>query len=350
MDVTASPGILKRTLWQAFALLALLAGCYYVPPLALLLAFGLALVVCPAFVRGDAWFALALPLVPAAAFLAGGGDLYLGLMIPLCPYLCLLFIGMRHRRSTSFTGQTLLAVAAVLIAALAMILRLGRLLGSPVALGLAEYMTAQVQNSLASGSILYRLTTVGYLTVPESYRSVAGLQFGDFVLLNPLLQRELVNMLRLRLVEGFAVWLPSLLMQGGIALGLFTAFFTARARAARPGSQGTAPLFRTLHLPRKEQRYMLFLCILVVLTSFSAHPFFSLVCSLAYAAFMAIYQLLGAAVMIFMLSRRHPERIPLYAAIAALLYLLFPLALFLLGMADQFIHFRATSLSQHEEE
>ena len=350
MDVTATPALLKRTLWQAFALLALLAGCYFVPPLALLLAFTLSLAVVPTFIRGDIWFALAAPLAPAIAFIAAHGDLYLGLMIPLFPYLCILLASMPGWRGATFTGKTMLAVAAFLVAALAMLLRLGGMLGNPLAQGVAAFITAKVQTSPASGNILYRLATVGFLTVPETYRNVAGLQLGDYVLLNPLLQRELINMLRLRLSEGFALWVPSLLMQGGLAIGLFTAFFSARASAARPQSREVAPLFRTLYLPRREQRYMLFLCVLVLLTSLSSQPFVSLLCSLAYAAFTAVYQLLGAAVMICMLARRHPERIALYGVLAALLYLAFPLALFLLGMTDQFLHFRTASLIQHKEE
>ncbi len=350
MDATAPPDTWKRSLWQALALLAFLAGGYYVPLLSLAAACLLPLIVCPAFVKGHVWFALALPLAPMAAFIASGGDLYIGLMLPLFAYLCLLTISFCHRRRVSFTLTILLCIGAMIAASLTLALRLGNLLGTPLSLGLADYITGQVDHSLLSGSILYRLTASGFLAVPEAYRNVAGIQFGNYILLNPLLRHELLNMLHLRLQEGFTQWLPTLLMQGSITIGLFTAFFTERVYATRLGGRAAKPLFRTLHLPRREQRFMLVLCILMVLTAFSNHALGALLSTLFYTAFMTIYQLLGAAVMIFLLARRRPERLTLYGIAAALLFIIFPLVLFVLGMADQFIHLRTASLKHQEEE
>ena len=95
---------------------------------------------------------------------------------------------------------------------------------------------------------------------------------------------------------------------------------------------------------------MLALCIGTLLTSFTDNSVTALLCALLYAAFTTVYQLLGAAVMVFTLSRRHPERKPLYAVLAGTLYLLFPVALFLLGVVDQFVNLRAFSIHHQDQE
>ena len=95
---------------------------------------------------------------------------------------------------------------------------------------------------------------------------------------------------------------------------------------------------------------MMVLCIATVLTSFSAHTFTAQLCMALYAAFSGVYQLLGAAVLVFLLSRNHPARTPLYGTLAAVLYAIFPFALLVLGMADQFMHLRTAGQSHQEEE
>ena len=150
-------------------------------------------------------------------------------------------------------------------------------------------------------------------------------------------------MLLLRLNEGLAQWIPSVLMHGAVIMGLSTALATERARARHADASQPMPSFTLLRLSRREQGFMLALCVAIVLTSFSDNQVTSLVCSLMYAAFSAVYQLVGAAVMVFLFGKRHPSRVPLYGMLAAFLYLVFPVALFLLGVIDQFMNFRATA-------
>lgn len=350
MEATAAQGAWKKTLWQGLAVAVLLVGVLLAPTLAFPIALTLSLAVCPAFAKGDIGLALALPLAPMVAYLLGGGNLTLALCIPLAPYLCLLGFLLAKRQRYSFAAKALLCAVAFSFAALAMLSHIGTTLGGSLFPSLAEYAVQRVQGSLSSGNILYRLASIGFLPMPEAYRNAAGLQLGDIILLNPLLQYELINMLRLRLTEGLQLWIPSLLMQGAITVGLFTAFLSERAAAQKAGNPKAAPLFRTLHLPRREQRYMLVICIGTVLTSLSGQTFTTVLCTLFYSAFATVYQLLGAAVMVFVLARRHPQRTALYGVFAALLILVFPLALFLLGMADQFMPLRAASLNHQEEE
>lgn len=352
MDATAAVGLWKKTVWQAFLCAALFALCYEAPPLAFAAMFLLPLLVCPAFARGEFWFALGLPLMPPVAGALAGLPLSAALFTLLPAALTLVAVTAARAMRRDFTRITLWSIAAYLLAALALTAYLRARLGGALFSGMAEYAVSRVQASLWSGSILYRLTLMGYLPMPAAYQSAVGLPIGDFLLLNPLLQRELVNLLRLRLNEDLTVLVPQALMQGALVLGLFTTLRAERARLTRAGEPKAAPLFRTLHLPRREQRYMLALCIGIVLTSFTDSAFLSLLCTLMYAAFAGVYQLLGAAAMVYLMARNHPQRAALYGLLAAALFALFPLALFILGMADQFFHLRAAGAppTEHQEE
>ena len=67
---------------------------------------------------------------------------------------------------------------------------------------------------------------------------------------------------------------------------------------------------------------------------------------LFFAAFTCAFQLAGAAVLVCMLASRAPDRAPLYGVLAAVLYVLFPMVLFLLGVTDQALHFRTRLLKR----
>ncbi|NLI22047.1 MAG: hypothetical protein GX418_10955 [Clostridiales bacterium] len=339
MDATATPGAWKRFVWQPLAFAALLGCVYLFAPLAFVLAFLLPLAVCPAMTEGKTWFALSVPLAPSLGYLLAGGDPIIGAMLPLFPFLCLPVVSFRRRLRISLVGETLLVTAAFVLSALAMLVRLSELINGPLFPGIAEYVVDTIRGSLYSGAILYRLTNAGVLTLPDAFANAMALQLGDLVWLHPALQTELLNMLRLRLNEAFTQWIPALLMQGGLLVGLLSTLAAERARARRDGT--VPPAFRQVRLSRREQGYVLVLCLGVVATSFSDQPVTALVCLLMYAAFSAVCQIQGAAVMVALLTRRHPGRAPLYGLLAALLYALFPLSLFILGVADQFVNLRA---------
>jgi hypothetical protein len=231
--------------------------------------------------------------------------------------------------------------------ALAFVLVLALALGTAVTAG-ASF--ADVPADYEYADEIDVLAALGVLTIPDAYAGTTTIQLGNMVLMDPGLQRELFNMLRLRLTEGFAEWIPTVLMQGGVLVGLWTALVTARVRARQNPSAAPAPTFRELSLTRAEQGYMLLICIATLLTGLSADSFLSLLSTLTYSCFAAVYRLLGAAVVLTLLSRRRPERIALYGLFAAFLYLVVPFVLFLLGVADQFMHLRGEDPQKKEEE
>lgn len=349
-EIRPAPLVLRRIIPAVLGMLALAVALAILPVLALPAGLLLPLVCCYLYGRGLMAVAFVLPLAPAAAFAYGGGDATLALLLLALPYLCLAAVLLARRLRWSFTTKTVLCIAAYLAIGLGMAAQVRHMLGVSLFSGLSGYAVAKLGASAQAGNLLYRLASFGYLAVPEGLRDVAGLQLGGYVLLNPVLQRELLNMLRLRLTESLYVWLPTLLVQGALILGLFAALLEGRGQAHAAANAAQAPLFRTLHLPRREQRYMLLLCIGTVLASFSSQSYAVLLCAVLYAAFSGVYQLLGAAVLIYQLGAKHPARAPLYGTLAAVLYAVFPLALFLLGLMDQFMRLRAPTQPQHKEE
>ena len=210
-----------------------------------------------------------------------------------------------------------------------------------------DAIVAWLGDSAYAGSILYRLVSAGFLSAPTSAQGVGAIQLGGFIFLNPTLQDELLKMLRLRLNELLASMIPSLMVQIGIVCGLFTALNAARAGA---GGERVAPSFLTLQLPKAYRGYVLFLAIVSLLTGFATNSVAGIVCTLTYTAFVTVYRLLGAAVLMFLLGRKSARRRPLHALLAAALYLLAPVILFILGVADQFLHLRAVTLYNSKED
>lgn len=350
MEATAALAPWKKTLQKALLCGVVWLIAYLAAPLAPLLALALPLVTYPLLSRGEDGWAILLPLMPSAAFFISGHDPVLSLLLLLPSYLGFLPLRYSQRRAVSFSAVTLLCIAAVIISALLMLMRLSVLLGGPLFSQLAEWVVNRLQGSFSGDALLYRLVSAGYLELPAAYGQIAGFKVGSMIWLTPPLQQELINMLRLRLYEDISSYLPMLLMQGAIVIGLFSSIRVYNTVLRKVKPDAPPQLFRTLDIPRRAQGYLLALAIGTAITSFSADPVVSLVCLLMYAAFSAVFELLGAAVLVFILARRKPKRAVWYGILAALLYVLFPLALFLLGVADQLMHLRAARLHHQEEE
>lgn len=346
MDAAAIPGTWKRTLWQSLAFAAFWGCAYLFSPFAPVMALALPLLVCPIFAQGYTFFSLSLPLAPMTAFLAAGGDTAIGILLPVCPYLCLMIISLGRRWRLNLHAEMAACAGAFGIGAMGMLFRIRLQLGGALFPKLADAIVGMIQNSVSGGSILYRLVNFGILTLPDAYTGTRAFQLGNLTLLNPSLQHELLNMLRLRLSEGFASWIPSLLVQGALIIGVFTALVTARTRASRTPGAPPPPRFASLKLSRTEQGYMLALCLITLIAGFTDNAFLTLLSALTYAGFSTVYQLLGAAVLIAILSRGHPQRAPLYGVLLALIYLAMPIALFLLGIFDQFVRLRGAEPSK----
>ena len=339
----------QRVVLLIVSLLAMLGAAWWSPTLGILLMIVLPLSLGPAVLSGG-WKAALLPASLVLGMLLGGMDALLAILSSLGSLACLLVAALDKRRRISFNRSTLGYIAAVILGLLPVLARAAWLLGGPLFPTLSSWIVDNIQGSVYSGNILYQLVRFGVLSVPDAYQTGSAFQLGSFIFLRPQLQAELLKLLQPRLNDLLAFYVPSLMVQLGIIVGLFTSLLTERMHGRLTGSKLFSPSFQTLRLPQTYRRYVFFLAVIAVLTSFSTAEVTRLVYALTYATVATVYQLLGAATLIFMLARKHPRGTVWFGVLAAALYLLLPIVLFVLGLADQLFGLRAATLYHSEEE
>ncbi len=356
----------KRIALRILPVALAMAAVLLLPPLAVPMAFLLPLVVCPGQFSQGLWFSLPLSLVPCAGLLLAGGDLPSSLLLLPCPCLCLLLTQWASRRKLSFTAVAAMLSGLALLTQTLWWARVTALVGGDLFAGLAEQTVALLSASPNSGSLLYNLTQVGFLELPARFRENAGIPLGRFFVLNPALRIELLNALRFQLHGMLRTGIPSLLVQSSLIIGLFTALRATKELGRQAAATGAAllqegeeplpperipyPLFRAFRLPDAYRGYLLFLALASLGLAMAQGEVPALISTLAMVAFVTVYRLLGASVLVFLLCRRDPEWAFWAGLLACALYLAFPSVLFVLGMADQFMNLRTTPLFHHHEE
>lgn len=316
------------------------------------------LLACPLAGRKQQWAAWLAALAPAAiSLLAGFHPLYaVSLALPgLCAMATALWL--KRSKRLAAPAAILYEIAAYAFALLCVVICAQAALGNAIAPGLAEWLVKRVQSSGNTGLLLYRFAAAGLIAVPEGYQKAGLLSFA----FDPVLIRQLLLSLRLTAERLIASALPSLFVQACMLGGLFTALRCQRlncmvllveegpARTQRKTRVIRPPGFRMLFLPPKSGWLpgVMGLASLVLLSAQSALA--QTLGQLFYAAFACTFQVLGAAVIVCLLSARKPERAPLYGALAGAAYVLFPLALFFIGVADQAGHTRVKWLKQIDQ-
>ncbi len=357
--------------WKPFikpvAAVACLSICMvYWPSFALPLALMLPLIVCPALITAGPVYALLLPLIPCAGLLLRGADSLLSLSLASFSYFSLLTWILLKRSKAPFTLTVLCQIAAILAGLGLYLWRAGVLLGGNLFTGLSRLMTQAVAASPNGDLFLYQWLQNGFISLPSVAQRSGALLLGQLVLAVPGVREELLKSMQFLLETMFWQYIPSLLVQASVTVGLFTALRATRAdlkrrrltivlvrKDGKPCFEKPLPLptFSGLTLSAETQHFLFFLalCSLFLPLIFQGEVA-SLVSSMMLAAFSTGYYLLGAAVLIFLLGRNHPGRRWLYALLAAALYLIFPMALFMLGFCDQIMHLRAAATTHHEEE
>ncbi|MCI6041391.1 MAG: hypothetical protein MR742_12875 [Clostridiales bacterium] len=352
----------RSRLFAAVAGLLVLTGLMAFFPFACV---GLALLTpllgCPLAGSNRQWAAWLAAVAPAAVSLLYRIDpLYaLSLLLPgVLPLVLTLWLKARKKLAAPlsiglYIGAYALALTSVTLAAV-------HALGTGLAEGLALLLSSYVEASDQPGLLLYRFAAAGLLAVPEDYSGVLPL-----FLLEPSVIWQMLLSLRLNVQLMLEDALPWLFVQACLLGGLFTALRVQRLRCAvlvvgpdpeHPGERKARvvapPGFRLMAIPPRL-RWVLCLMALASLVLISAQSdLFQTLGLLFYAAFSCVFQLAGAAVLVCMLSTRNPDRTLLYGVLTALLYALFPMVLFFIGIADQALHFRSrllTSTDSHKE-
>lgn len=344
----------RSRLFAAVAGLLVLTGLMaFFPSACVGLALLTPLLGCPLAGSGRQWAAWLAAAAPAALSLLYRFDpLYsLSLLLPgTLPMALTLWLKARKKLAAPLSiGLYIGAYAASLTL---VTLAAAHALGAGIAEGLAQLLAAQVEASDQPGLLLYRFAAAGLLAVPDGYSGALPL-----FLLDPAVVRQMLLSLRLNVALMLENLLPWLFVQACLLGGLFTALRVQRMRCAvlvvgpdpeHPGERKarvvSPPGFRLMVIPSRL-RWVLFLMALASLLLIGAQARLAQTLGLLfYATFSCAFLLAGAAVLVCMLSAHTPGRAALYGALSAVLYALFPVALFFIGVADQALHFRSRLL------
>ena len=326
-------------------------------PLALLLP----LFACPLIGHKTQWASFLSAAAPSLISLANGMDfLYCLSLLAICGLPLAATELLRPGKKGASPLAFLFHIAAYAAALTAVSFCASRVLGGDLSAGLADALVSRVEASPRVGVTLYQLAASGLIGVPKAYQRAEMLVFA----LDPALIRQLLMSLRLTLNLSFAQLLPSLFVQACIIGGLFTALRVQRLQHSyllvsgqqNPKAVGERvrvaipPGFSMLQLPPPLRWPVSLIGLGALLCAMTPGSFAQELSLLLYTAFVCVFQLIGAAVAICLLSARHPDRKALYGVLAGFIYIFFPIVLFLIGVLDPVLHFRSKTLFQQEEE
>lgn len=339
----------KRAEWAAMVigLILLCAAMLALPVLCPLLALAVPLLACPLVRRREeavAWVAAAVPTV--SALMAGYDALFAAslLLIGALPLLITRLVPVTQRAGARGMLMYMSATAFSLTMVLAMATRM---LGGPLPYTLAEAYVQWVDGTMDKQVILQLYAANGRISAPE--------RVGAHSAIRPLMEaaysRQLLLSLRLTAENLLVRQLPLLLVKASIIVGLFTSLRLERANgvvlvvetrtACDKRTRIIAPPgFRMLSLPRPLPVWLILLIATAAILLLTPGSFAQTLLILCKGTVETLLCLQGAAVMVFLNTRTDPDRKTLAGLLAAAVYLLAPVVLCLIGIADLMFHFR----------
>lgn len=337
--------------WRRAGLATLIAGCTLLWPVtALPIGALMPLVCCPMAVAAGLPYALLLAALPSVALL-------LRTSLPLAALCAFSFSAfslpaclMARRHKLGVSGLALCLAGAMAAGSALAVLCLATVAGGNVFTGVGDLVLRQIDQSPYGNAMLASLLRSGFMEMPRQYVGTSIFQLGDYAVMDAGLRLELMKMLHLRLTETMRSFLPSLLVTLCMLVGLGSVMLTANAWGRRQLPPAPSPDIRMLRLTKPLRGYAAVLAIGALIFGLTSDAIFGLVGTMMYAAFSTMYEVLGASMLLFTLSSRFPKRMWLHIILALILFLVFPTALFLIGLADQFLNFRASTLFYQGED
>lgn len=332
----------------AFSLGALCVAMLLWPVLCLPLSLLTPLLGCPLVRRREepaAWAAAAMPLLSS---LLAGYPLPYALSLSLMGIAPLAFTRFAPPAARMGAGGMLRYAGCVALALTAVALSATLWLGAPLWQTLSARLTNCVQQSDRAGEWLLRLTAAGLIRLPKGF----GTGFARAV--PSAFTRQMTLSLELSLQTLLRDGLPALWVQLSLLVGLFTCLRVSRfcdcyviVESVSPGEKrarvSAPPGFAKWALPRAFCAPVLATGVLCLGLLLFGGGLAVTLGQLGYTLFETAFMLEGAAVVVGLGTAHDEDRKTLWGLLAAALYLIAPLPLFLLGAADQAIHFRKRS-------
>ncbi len=329
----------------------LLAAALLCPPLCVPISVLLSVIICPLSLTVGLWYALALMLVPFAGLLANAYSPTLAMCLLAFPMLSLLTNSLSQRRRASFNATLLIQIGAMLASMMLLCMYMISQVGYDLFTGTSKLLVEWFTTWPDVDGKLMSMLRAGVISLPTRFQNAGILMLSDIGIITDGSRVELLRILQLNLADKLRMLIPGLIMSISITVGSLSALLTARARVRlSSGSLIGAPSFQTLHLPRGYKGYMLALAVCALGLQLIEGSVSALMSALLWQALLAVYRLLGASVLTFLLCRRKPERTAWYYTLAALMYLLVPPLLVLLGVADSLLNIRVAAIKRQEGE
>ncbi|MEG0741725.1 MAG: hypothetical protein RR065_02150 [Clostridia bacterium] len=345
-----------QILGQLFGLGVLAVGMLAVPALCLPLGLLMPLFACPLIGLKQQWCAFVAIPAPALITLMNGGNPYFAMsLLLLCGLPVVVAEVLRSRKRGANAESYLPYMAAYAVALLVIGGCATWVLGGDLVNGLADWLTSMVQASPNAGETLYKLAVAGLVAVPDLYRKAAPISF----LLDPVLIHQLLLSYHLTLELLLTRLLAPLFVQACLICGLFTSlrvqklnhcYLLVGEHEREKVQISLTPGFGMINLPPAFRWPLLAMGVCSLLLSMDGASYAQQLSMLMSTVFTCSFELIGAAVAVCLLCARKPEWKPLFGALAALLYVLAPIVLFLIGILDPVLHFRTKSLFPHEKE
>lgn len=337
----------KRAEWMfmTFGLGLLCIAMLLLPALCIPLALCVPLLGCPLVGRKEEWAAWSAAVMPAVSSLLAGYDALYAIslmLIGLVPLLITRLIPMPRRPGAKGMMMYISAIAVSLALTLALA---AHALGGPLYATLPGVIVDEISRMKDCTLILRQLAAMGLISVPDGY----SLQGAARPLMDAIHNQQMLMSLRLTLEMLIRQSLPQLFVQSCLLVGLFTELRLERVKgvmlvvetktANEKRTRVIAPpSFRLLAIPQGLRTALVLLCLVSFLTVENAAG--QMLSDLAFAALSTVYMLLGAATIVFLYTKNDPDRKTLAGVIAAALYVLSPFLLLLIGVMEQFMHFR----------
>lgn len=331
-----------------------------IPALALPLAMLMPLFSCPLIRGKEQWLAYASLPVPALLSLLYGAHPVYALGLLLAAGLPVTVTALLRKEEIGkpriFFVYTFTAAISAAVALLGITLQGGEGLPQLAAREAVAFVMQHPQRT----QLFYQALSTGLLPIPEGYSNVTLLN----LVLDPVFISELKLALHTRVLQFVQSSLPSVFTNACIVLGLFTGLRVQRLRNAfllvdreepKKIRVAVTPGFSMLKIPQNWHWVML-LFMLTYFFSLGAKGVLLILTGILYSTFETVYRLQGAALVCGWIIKRDADRRILAGIIAALLYLLLPTVLFIIGCFERLFSFRKPTeddnqdSDNHEEE
>lgn len=297
--------------------------------------------------------------IPAIAMLLAGYDLLLSFSLLLPGTLLMGLTRFLQKQKRMNPADMLWYMAALAVSVSVILAALTHALDGNLVQRLADAVISAIEASDQRAALLYRLAASGLISVPEGY--------GQGGLMGQLMEathsRQMLMSLRLTLETLITNALPSLCVQLSLIVGMFACLRVQHMNGVvvvveinrenpteRRAHVSAPPGFRLFYLPRAIRWTAVIVAFVSLMLKTGGGTLEWTLGTMGYAVFETLFRLEGAAIAVFMLTRRDEDRAVMAGILACAIYVLAPGVLMVMALLEPVFHFRSPQDDNPDEE